>query len=287
MKPVCTSIRRARPLLGTFVEIAISGTGRAAMEEAVEAAFATVAEVHRLMSFQDPASDVALLNRKAAERAIVVHPWTFEVLEASLEIQRRSAGIFDIAAAQGRRRTSRIGSVELFPDRRVRFSDPGVAIDLGGIAKGFAVDRAIDVLRGRGVPQGLVNAGGDLAACGLDKALISLRDPRDPRRILCHTEVSGEALASSGRKVDPFGGSDTTETAVIDPRTLRYAQAAVGATVRANRCMIADALTKVVMVTGEAASPILAQYGASALFLSPDGDLRVSGNWQNAVRLAA
>lgn len=288
MKPVCTSIRRARPLLGTFVEIAVSGTGRAAMEEAVEAAFATVAEVHRLMSFQDPASDVALLNRKAAERAIIVHPWTFEVLEASLEIQRRSAGIFDIAAAQGRwRRPSCIGSVELFPSKHVRFSDPGVAIDLGGIAKGFAVDRAIDVLRDRGVPQGLVNAGGDLAACGLDKALISLRDPRDPRRILCRTEISGEALASSGRKVDPFGGSDTTETAVIDPRTLRYAQAAVGATVRANRCMIADSLTKVVMVAGEAASPILAQYGASALFLSPDGDLRVSGNWQSAVRLAA
>jgi len=287
MKPVCTSIRRARPLLGTFVEITISGTGRAAMEEAVEAAFATVAEVHRLMSFQDPASDVALLNRKAAERAIIVHPWTFEVLESSFEIQRRSAGVFDIAAAQGRRRTSRIGSVELFPGRRVRFSDPGVAIDLGGIAKGFAVDRAIDVLRARGVPQGLVNAGGDLAACGLDKALISLRDPRDPRRILCRTEISGEALASSGRKVDPFGGSDTTETAVNDPRTLRYAQAAVGATVRANRCMIADALTKVVMVAGEAASPILAQYGASALFLSSDGDLRVSGNWQSAVRLAA
>jgi len=274
-------------LLGTFVEIAVSGTGRAAMEEAVEAAFATVAEVHRLMSFQDPASDVALLNRKGAERAIIVHPWTFEVLEASLEIQRRSAGVFDIAAAQGRRRTSRIGSVELFPGRRVRFSDPGVAIDLGGIAKGFAVDRAIDVLRARGVPQGLVNAGGDLAACGLDKALISLRDPRDPRRILCRTEISGEALASSGRKVEPFGGSDTTETAVIDPRTLRYAQAAVGATVRANRCMIADALTKVVMVAGEAASPILAQYGARALFLSSDGDLRVSGNWQSAVRLAA
>jgi thiamine biosynthesis lipoprotein len=274
-------------LLGTFVEIAISGTGRTTMEEAIEAAFATVAEVHRLMSFQDPASDVALLNRKAAERAIIVHPWTFEVLEASLEIKRRSAGIFDIAAAQGRRRTSRIGSVELCPGRRVRFSDPGVTIDLGGIAKGFAVDRAIDVLRGRGVPQGLVNAGGDLAACGLDKALISLRDPRDPRRILCRTEISGEALGSSGRKVDPFRGSDTTETAVIDPRTLRYAQAAVGATVRANRCMIADALTKVVMVAGEAASPILAQYGASALFLSPDGDLRVSGNWQSAVRLAA
>jgi FAD:protein FMN transferase len=211
------------------------------MEEAVEAAFATAAEVHQIMSFQDPASDVALLNRKAAERAITVHPWTFEVLEASFEIQRRSAGIFDIAAAQGRRRTSHIRSVELCPGRRVRFSDPGVTIDLGGIAKGFAVDRAIDVLRSRGVPQGMANAGGDLAACGLDEALISLRDPRDPRLILCRTEISGEAPASSGRKVDPFRGSDTTETAVIDPRTSRYTQAAVGATDRANRCMIADA----------------------------------------------
>jgi FAD:protein FMN transferase len=287
MKPVCTSIRRARPLLGTFVEIAVSGTGRTTMEEAVEAAFATVAEVHRLMSFQDPASDVARLNRKAAERAIIVHPWTFEVLEAALQIQRCSAGIFDIAAAQTRRSTSRVGSVELYPGRRVRFSDPGVAIDLAGIAKGFAVDRAIDVLRGRGVPQGLVNAGGDLASWGPEEAPIWLRDPRDPGRILCRTEIRGEALASSGPKVDPFRGSDTTETAVIDPRTLRHAQAALGATVRVDRCMIADALTKVVMVAGEAASPILAQYGASALFLSPDGDLRVSGNWQSAVRLAA
>jgi thiamine biosynthesis lipoprotein len=274
-------------LLGTFVEIAVSGAGRTTMEEAVEAAFACVAEVHRLMSFQDPASDVSLLNRKAAERAIAIHPWTFEVLEAALEVQRRSVGIFDIAAAQARRGTSRIGSVELHPGRRVPFSDPSVTIDLGGIAKGFAVDRAIDILRDREVPQALVNAGGDLASWGLDQAPIWLRDPRDPRRTLCRTEIRGEALASSGPKVDPFKGSDTTETAVIDPRTLRHAQAALGATVRASRCMIADALTKVVMVAGEAASPILAQYGASALFLSPDGDLRVSGNWQSAVRLAA
>jgi FAD:protein FMN transferase len=321
MKPACASIRRARPLLGTFVEIAVTGACRPAMEEAVEAAFGAVAEVHRLMGCQDSNSDVARVNREAPTRALRVHPWTFEVLKAALDLQSRSVGIFDIAVKnpmepcrsppfqlrgslpppcpRGREGVGAVSglrsvpempgnpSVELLPGRGVRFSGPDITIDLGGIAKGFAVDRAIAVLRDHDVEQALVNAGGDLAAFGPDAAVVSLRDPRDPRRVMGDVEIGGEALASSGRQVDPFRRSETTDTAVIDPRTLRPARAAVGATVRAGQCMIADALTKVVMIVGEAAASVLAEFGASALFVSPGGDLRISGNWQNTVRLAA
>ncbi len=287
MKPACADIRRARPLLGTFVEIAAAGASRPALERAVEAAFAAVAEVHRLMSFQEPDSDLARLNREAATRPVRVHLWTFEVLEAALDLQRRSAGIFDICAAPELRNRSRDGSIELLPDLHVRFANPNTAIDLGGIAKGYAVDRAIAALRDHNVRQGLVNAGGDLAAFGTDAAPVSLRDPRDPRRIIGQVEITGEALATSGRQFDPFERLETADTAVIDPGTSRPAGAAVGATVRARRCMVADALTKVVMIAGEAAASVLAQYGASAVFVSQDGDLRVSGNWQDAVRLAA
>jgi FAD:protein FMN transferase len=279
MKPACANIHRARPLLGTVVEIMVAGACRPAIEKAVEAAFAAVAEVHRLMSFQDPNSDLARLNREAAARPVRVHPWTFEVLEAALDLNRRSAGIFDITA-RGR-------DIQLLSGRRVRFPSPNIILDLGGIAKGYAVDQAIGVLRDHNVTQGLVNAGGDLAAFGPDAALVSLRDPRDPRRIVGHVEITGEALASSGRQFDPFGRPETGDTAVIDPRTSRPAHAAVGATVCAGRCMVADALTKVVMIAGEAAASVLAEYGASAVFVSQDGDLRVSANWQNAVRLAA
>ena len=287
MKPVCASIRRARPLLGTFVEIAVAGLCRAALEDAVEAAFAAVGEVHRLMSTQDPDSDVTWVNREASSRPAIVHPWTYWVLEAALDLQRRSGGIFDITAAPTSRSPSQGRNIELLPGRRVRLSGPNTTINLGGIAKGFAVDRAIAMLRDHDVPQGLVNAGGDLAAFGLDATEIALRDPRDPPRIMAHLEIRCEALASSGRQVDPFECRETGHTAVIDPRTSRPADAAGGATVCAGRCMTADALTKVVMIGGEAAAAVLAEYGAKAMFVAQDGDLRITCDWQNAVRLAA
>src|SRR5208283_167750 len=101
MKPACGSIRRARPLLGTFVEITAAGAPRPVMEEAVEAAFAAIAKVHRLMSLQEPQSDLSRLNREASSRPVEVHPWTFEVLGAAVEVQRRSGGLFDVAVAPG------------------------------------------------------------------------------------------------------------------------------------------------------------------------------------------
>ena len=298
-------------MLGTFVEIAVAYAPESAMEEAVEAAFAAVAEVHRLMSAHERDSDLARLNREAAVRPVEVHPWTFEILQAAVDLQRRSAGLFDAAvppvgsatlthpalragsplsrsAGEGAER-SKAGegmpvarAIELLPGRRVRFSAANTRIDLGGIAKGFAVDCAILVLRDHGMPQGLVNAGGDLAAFGPDAVTISVRDPRAPSGIMCRVDVTNEALASSSRPADPSQGS-----AIIDPRTDLPVSAALGATVCAGRCMLADALTKIVSVAGEAAAPVLASYGARALFVAPDGDLRVTRSWQHMVHLAA
>src|SRR5258706_9182134 len=90
------SIRRARPLLGTFVEIFASGASAAELEAAVEAAFGAIAEVHRLMSFHDADSDVSRLNRETSATAIEVHPTTFKVLETAIEVHHPSEGLFDI-----------------------------------------------------------------------------------------------------------------------------------------------------------------------------------------------
>jgi FAD:protein FMN transferase len=92
-------VRRARPLLGTFVEIAVSGASPEGMDAAVDAAFDAVATVHGLMSFHDDGSDVSRLNREAFAGPVTVHPWTFEVLAAALDLHRRSAGVFDVAVA--------------------------------------------------------------------------------------------------------------------------------------------------------------------------------------------
>jgi FAD:protein FMN transferase len=229
----CDSVRRARPLLGTYVEVAASGPDQMRLHAAINLAFFAIETVHNLMSFQEPESELSRLNREGAAIMAGLHPWTAQVLAAAAEIHERSQGVFDTAIGlRGR-------------------------VDLSGIAKGFAVDRAVDALRAAGVGQGIVNAGGDLAVFGDDARQVAVRDPTDRSRFAASVTLHDEALASSGR--------------AIDPRTGRLVEAIAGASVRAPSCMIADALTKVVGVLGEAAIPVLRRYGASALLFRQGG----------------
>ncbi len=305
------TVRRARPLLGTFVEITVAGAAARDMHAAVEAAFRAVAQVHGLMSFHEADSDVGRLNSAAWNGPLRVHAWTYAVLETALDLNRRSAGVFDVAVAPvlqrfgllpqdlgllPRRRSDRPAhsqatatteAIELLGDQRVRFRHPGLTIDLGGIAKGFAVDRAIDVLRAFDMPRGLVNAGGDLAAFGPYTETVYIRDPHDPRRLICGIEIDNQALASSGPRFDPSRSASSSGAAIIDPRTCEPAQTVSAATVRAASCMIADALTKVVMVAGVSAAPVLDHYRAGALAVAPGGAVRMTEDLQSAVCLAA
>jgi len=303
MATASDKVRRARPLLGTFVEIEVAGTVKSEMNAAIDAAFEVVASVHRLMSFHEPDSDVSRLNREAWIRPVSVHAWTFEVLQAAVKMHRRSNGMFDISVAPALQamgllpqmnddvpidtKTRSFDAIELLEGQRVRFRQANVRIDLGGIAKGFAVDRAVEVLRGLGAASGLVNAGGDLAAFGGEPQTVHIRHPRDPRRLICSVEVTDEALASTARRFDPFQSADTASSAIIDPGSRKPADAVDGTTVRAPCCMIADALTKIVMIAGTEAAELLEHYNASALLISTDDDVQITPDWHHAVYLAA
>ena len=297
-------LRRARPLLGTFVEIAVARAAPDVMAAAVDDAFDAITRIHRLMSFHDPASDVSRLNRQAAAAAIAVDPWTFQVLEVAVELHRRTAGIFDIAVApalqragllpgtkrarpRGRVAADADDPIELLPGCRVRFRDEHVAIDLGGIAKGFAVDRALDTLRQHGLAHGLVNAGGDLAVFGSEPQPVSIRHPLNPHQLICHVRLANEALASSGSCLDLFEPSNVPRHAIIDPRTQEPPRAIAGASVRAPSCLMADALTKVVMIQGEDSAALLDRYHASALVVSNAGEISVTPGWLDGKTLAA
>lgn len=299
-------MRRARPLLGTIVEIAVADP-RPGVEAAIDSAFEAVADIHRLMSFHDPDSDVSRLNREAAVRPVAVDNRTYQVLLFAIELHDRSGGVFDISVARRLQalallpmhdlpmhggdeaappRSPAISrAIELTPDRCVRFHDPDTRIDLGGVAKGFAVDCAIAVLRGRGVPAGLVNAGGDLAAFGAQPWTVHLRDPRTPNRLLGELALRNEALASSAGRIDPFHSSTVLTPAIVDPGTGEIASAIAGASVCAPSCMIADALTKVVMLQGERAGAVLEDFRARALFVTAQGDIHAMAEWQE-LRLA-
>jgi FAD:protein FMN transferase len=275
------------------------------MHAAIEAAFAAIADVHRLMSFHEAESDVCRVNREASGTSVVVHPWTFEVLQAAVDLHRRSMGAFDVAVAPrlqemgllprvadirplaaGQYSTSE--AIELLSGRRVRLKDAKTRIDLGGIAKGFAVDRAVDVLQSHNMPMALVNAGGDLAAYGRTPHWnVHIRDPRSPGRLLCQVGLRDGAMASSGRPFDPIQPREPINLAIIDPRSRDAAREICGTTVRAPNCMLADALTKIVMVLGPAAIDVLEDYQAEALLVWPNGNVQMTSDFESAMCLAA
>ena len=286
----CAEIRRCRPLLGTFVEVVARADSSDRASAALEAAFAAVARVQRLMSFHDPASDVSRINRDAAREAVEVDRWTLRVLAAARDLQARTRGVFDVGVAPWlqrwgylpdtpvcrapARRASAEPAFEIGPGRRVRFRRPA-AIDLGGIAKGFAVDRAVEALVRAGAASGAVNAGGDLRVFGREPSALHVRHPREPGRLLPLGTLRDAAFATSA---DTFARRHWRGRAVsplVDPTRGRPCVPARSASVRASTCLVADALTKVVMILGRRSAPILRAHRASGFLITAQGDVRL------------
>jgi thiamine biosynthesis lipoprotein len=254
-------------LLGTFVEI------EAASEAAIEAGYAAIATVHRLMSAHETDSDVTRVNCFAHVGPVEVHPWTALVLERALFWAKESEGAFDpvragkaaVASAYLPRHPGQPEPVAVrwswleLQGRSVRLLKPG-CIDLGGIAKGFAVDKAIEALRRAGAERGTVNAGGDMAAFGFEPCTAHVPDPvtGSPR---VQIMLDNEALATSAM-LD--GGWAHLPGA--DRRWL-------SATVRAPSAMDADALTKVLLSGSSRAHHCLSLARATGLRFASGGSI--------------
>ena len=186
--------RRLRPLLGTLVAIEVEFCSGSDDVLAIEAAFVAMQQVERCMHPTRPGSDLACIAAAPPGTPVPVHEWTLEVLRQSRELNRQSQGLFDPCLSIA---TGRMKDVELHAHSVVCHAP--VSIDLGGIAKGFAVDVAIAELRRHGCSAGLVNAGGDLRAFGPVPRSVYLRGATDERVPL---ELLDAALAASGPLAD-------------------------------------------------------------------------------------
>jgi FAD:protein FMN transferase len=271
-------IRRCRPLLGTFVDVACQGS-----PDDIDRAFAAIEKVHRLMSFHDRQSDVSRMNRDASHRSVRVHPWTWRVLKCAEEFSRKSNGVFDITMAR------QLVKWDYLPRPDTRFCDGGnwrdiilhdecnvrfrrqVIVDLGGIAKGFAIDRAVEALKDNGVRAGIVNAGGDLRIFGSASQLIHVRHPADPARIAGAVRLCERAMATSGIYFGRRKYRGRYVGPMLDGRTGQSARKLVSVSVAAAECVAADGLTKIVFALRQKAAGLLAEYHADGLLLERDG----------------
>jgi thiamine biosynthesis lipoprotein len=269
-------ISRAKPLLGTLVEISVVGLDEDAAHRAIDRGFAAVAEIHALMSFHDAASDVSRLNADGIF-GVRVDPHTRTVLLRAQEIAEYSDGLFDITAAahlvswgflpaptsaQLPKPETSWRDIVVEADV-VRFSKP-LWIDLGGIAKGYAVDYAMAAMDLPAHVQAVVNAGGDLRVAGPHAEPVLLRSALITDAVPVVEIADGALASSSGREHQrPFRGS------FVGPHVGRGG-VSVGTqrfvSVAARDCLTADALTKVVLAAGIDAEPILGHFGALAYF---------------------
>lgn len=274
-----TTIRRCRPLLGTLVEIEAAGPGRSGLISAVNKAYAQIERVQSLMSVHDDAGEVSRVNAGAFLCPVKVSDETFAVLERGLALARASAGAFDytiapILAGWGllpahlRRRThGNWRDVVLQRGRRIRFTRP-LAIDLGGIAKGFAVDAAVASLRASKVVSGSVNAGGDLRVFGPDPFRIHLRHPVSAQPVSSPILLRDAALATSSPCFTRRRWRGRTVSHLVDTENRRAIGGNVSVSVRARECWLADALTKVVLGADSAVTTrLLEAYQAEAFVL--------------------
>jgi FAD:protein FMN transferase len=254
-EPLSGRVRRARPLLGTLVEIEVDAQAtEQTLHAGVDAAFAVIERIHQLMSYQDPDSEISKINGAGTDSPQRVGALTLEVLRAALEFARLSEGAFDPCIGQ----PGSWRDVDCSAGGWVRFHSP-LRVDLSGIAKGFAVDQAMAALAGFGFDRAMVNAGGDLRVAGDEPWPVHLRHPVDPSRVGHSLSLRNAALATSA----PY-----FSRALIDKRLGEPYAGDRSVSVSAKSCMTADALTKVVLFADPAiAARCLEQFDAVAYML--------------------
>lgn len=263
-----------RPLLGTYVRIQVRGAPPAGSALAVNAAFDAIALVQARMSAFDPDSDLGRIQRFAHRQAVAVHPWTYEVLQLAQHLHAQSGGLFDPGvapqlAAWGLLPEGRCGPAGssiaqlILQDGQVR-SDGPCHLDLGGIAKGFAVDRAIDALQAHGVRCASVNAGGDLRVIGPEAQAIYLRQPHRSQPVWAGMLQDG-ACATSAIYFSQQTHEGQPISALVHPKRRQALQSQDSFSVLAPLCAVADALTKVLALSRQVALPCFAHFGAHAL----------------------
>lgn len=269
-------ITRCRPLLGTLVEISVPD----GHDAAIAPAFDAIAHVHARMSFHEPTSDLAKLRATQSGQTVEIDRETVVVLRVAVALYEATGGLFDVTIGRQlvasrflpKEGLGHLGQfngtgadISVVDDTNVRI-DRRVLIDLGGIAKGHAVDRAVETLIAQGVPMGLVNAGGDLRAFGDQDWPVQLRDADDVVRFM--VPARNCAIASSANLLDrrrhrgslhgPHIGLHR-KPVLTDERV----------TVVAEWCVIADAMTKVAMVDRALADDILCAHKGYVLRNAP------------------
>src|SRR5262245_24705851 len=283
-------------IMGTRITVELWADDKAKGQAAIEAVLAEMRRVDESMSTYKPTSEVSLVNARAAQEPVKISPELFDLLNTALDYSRVTDGAFDITYAS-------VGYLYDFrkhvhPDEKeikaalpgvnyrhvvldpqqqtVRFTQPGVRIDLGGIGKGHSVDRGIALLQGRGISHALVTAGGDSRIIG-DRFgkpwVVGIRHPDRKDEVIARIPLEDAAISTSGDYERYFDEDGVRYHHIIDPHTGQSARKVRSATIIGPTATRTDGLSKTAFVLGaEKAIEIYNRIdGIDAIVVKPDG----------------
>lgn len=291
----------SQPIMGTNIHVEFWHEDPAAARDALAAVIDEMHRIDELMSPFRESSELSAINRGAGAGPVAVSAELLALLERSAEVSRMTDGAFDITyASAGRfydyRKGVRPDEAQLTAavqaidyryvqiDREagtVRFAHPEVYVDLGGIAKGHAVDRGIELLRARGIDQAMIAAGGDSRIIGDRRGqpwTVGVQDPRKPGTMAVLLPLEDTAVSTSGDYERFFERDGVRYHHILDPTTGDSAREVRSVTILGPEATLTDALSTSVFVLGVRAGLTLIDSldGIDAIIIDGDGRLHYS-----------
>ncbi len=265
--------QREEAIMGTRVEVQLWAEDESTARRAIDAVMAEMRRTDELMSTYKPDSQLSQVNAHAYERPVKVDADIIDVVETALQYSRLSDGAFDITYAsvgylydyRAHRHPSdaqiaaalpAVDYRQLLVDREartIRFLKPGMRIDLGGIAKGWAVDRGVEILQEFGIEHAMVNAGGDTRLLGDRRGkpwIVGIRDPRNEGAVVTRIPMQDEAMSTSGDYERFFEEGGVRYHHILSPGTGKSPGLVRSVTVIGPTATRTDGLTKPVFILG-------------------------------------
>ena len=293
--------RAEQAIMGTEVSVELQAAGRAEAEAAIAAVMAEMHRIDATMSPHKADSELSLVNAGAAQAPVRVSPGMFGLLSRAVAFSRLSGGAFDITfASAGKLYDYRAGvapdpsalaaalplidwrHLQLDPAAQsVRFARPGVRIDLGGFAKGHAVDNAVAILRHLGVANAMVAAGGEshvMGSRGERPWTVAIRDPRREGAVVAVLPLEDVSISTSGDYERFFERDGVRCHHLLDPRTGRSPAGVRSVTIIADDGLTTEAFSKTVFVLGveDGLRFVEAHSGIDAVIVDAQGALHYS-----------
>lgn len=304
--------KRAQMQMGTIVQITAVAPTEAVAQQAVTSGFQEIRRLEELLSTWIPTSELSRVNEAAGREPVNVSPETMLILKQSIEMAGLTEGGFNIAIgpavdvwkvteetripdeAELARLKPLVDLSQVRLDEQagtVYLAKPGMRVDVGGIGKGFAADRAVAVMRAAGAQAGVVALSGDIKTFGKmpdgSPFLFGIQHPRKEGALLARVELQDEAISTAGDYERLFIRDGVRYHHILDPATLQPARGCQSVTIIAREGMVADGLDTGIFVMGPDRGMELVERlpGVEAVIVDSRGEVRVSSGLKDRLQI--